>query len=132
VDSSANLPVGQAASAQLDDQQVTLERCLVGLIPIRHLTSIFCGLMLDGSSMLQRSSMLNTALPQRVSVLYRGARGVVGMCVMPEYITIAECAENLSMRPRTIERMIAAGSMTGFVDWDEVERKLIPTRPRRT
>jgi hypothetical protein len=36
-----------------------------------------------------------------------------------------------TLSERTIQRMIAAGSMTGYVDWDEIASKLIPIRPRR-
>jgi hypothetical protein len=44
----------------------------------------------------------------------------------------AEAAAQLDMSERTIQRMIAAGSMTGYVDWDEIASKLIPVRPRRS
>jgi hypothetical protein len=50
---------------------------------------------------------------------------------MAEFVTIAKAAENLSMSERTVQRMVAAGSLTGFVDWDEVRSKLIPTRRPR-
>jgi len=33
---------------------------------------------------------------------------------------------------RTIERMIAAGTLTGFVDWEQVESKLLPARRPRS
>jgi hypothetical protein len=48
-----------------------------------------------------------------------------------DYVTISAAAEHLDMTPRTLERMIAAGSLTGYVDWSEIQSKLIPTRPRR-
>jgi hypothetical protein len=49
---------------------------------------------------------------------------------MPDYIPISEAAEHLDMSERTIQRMIAAGTLTGYVDWSEIAPKLIPTRPR--
>lgn len=50
---------------------------------------------------------------------------------MADFVTIAEAAEHLDMTPRTIARMIEAGTLTGYVDWEQVESKLIPTRPRQ-
>jgi hypothetical protein len=50
---------------------------------------------------------------------------------MANFIPISEAAEHLDMRPVTIQNMIRAGTLTGFVDWDEVQAKLIPTRPRQ-
>jgi hypothetical protein len=50
---------------------------------------------------------------------------------MADYISIQQAAEQLDMTPRTIERMITAGTLTGYVDWEQVVSKLIPTRPRQ-
>jgi hypothetical protein len=49
----------------------------------------------------------------------------------PPFLTIADAAQCLSMKPATIARMVAAGSLVGYVYWPDVEAKLIPTRPRR-
>jgi len=49
---------------------------------------------------------------------------------LPDYVTIAQAAKDLDMTPRTLERMIAAGTLVGYVDWSEVVSKLIPVRPR--
>jgi hypothetical protein len=46
----------------------------------------------------------------------------------PDYVTIVEAAKCLDMAPRTIERMVEAGSLTGFVRWDEVRARLLPVR----
>jgi hypothetical protein len=45
-----------------------------------------------------------------------------------EFVSIAEAAECLDMTPRTIEWMIAAGTLVGYVEWAEVEARLLPTR----
>jgi hypothetical protein len=48
-----------------------------------------------------------------------------------DYVTVSEAAESLSVSGRTIQRMVEAGSLVGYVDWDEVRSKLIPVRLRR-
>jgi hypothetical protein len=50
---------------------------------------------------------------------------------MTDLIPIKTAAEHLDMSERTVARMVAAGSLTGYVDWDEVRSKLIPVRPRQ-
>jgi hypothetical protein len=45
-----------------------------------------------------------------------------------EFVSIAEAAGCVDMTPRTIEWMIAAGTLTGYVEWDEIEAKLLPAR----
>lgn len=50
----------------------------------------------------------------------------------PDFVPIGEAAEHLDMTARTIARMIEAGTLTGYVDWREVEAKLLPVRrPQR-
>jgi hypothetical protein len=49
-------------------------------------------------------------------------------CAMTDYVSIAEAAKHLDMTPRTIARMIEAGTLTGYVDWGEVESKMLPVR----
>ena len=51
---------------------------------------------------------------------------------MADYVSIETAAQHLDMRPRTIERMIAAGTLTRFVDWEQVESKLLPVRRPRS
>jgi hypothetical protein len=47
----------------------------------------------------------------------------------PDFVTISEAAKCLDMTSRTIERMVEAGSLVGYVRWDEVRARLLPTRP---
>ena len=49
----------------------------------------------------------------------------------PDYVTISEAAKCLDMAPRTIARMVEAGTLAGYVRWDEVRARLLPTRPPR-
>jgi len=50
---------------------------------------------------------------------------------MTDFVTIAEAAEHLDMREATIRRLIADGVLTGWVDWGQVESKLLPARRPR-
>jgi hypothetical protein len=50
---------------------------------------------------------------------------------MADFVTIAEAAKHLDMSERTVQRMIAAGTLTGWVDWSEVESKMLPVRRPR-
>jgi len=52
--------------------------------------------------------------------------------VMADYVSIETAAQHLDTRPRTIEPMIAAGTLTGIVDWEQVESKLLPARRPRS
>ena len=64
--------------------------------------------------------------------MFTWCAGVVGMTLWLTNVSIETAAQHLDMRPRTIERMIAAGTLTGFVDWEQVESKLLPARPPRS
>jgi hypothetical protein len=48
---------------------------------------------------------------------------------MANYVALSVAAQHLDMKQATLLRMIAAGTLTGYVDWTEVEKTLIPTRP---
>jgi hypothetical protein len=48
-----------------------------------------------------------------------------------EFVSIAEAAGCLEVTPRTIEWMIAAGTLVGYVEWAEVEAKLLLLPARR-
>ena len=50
------------------------------------------------------------------------------MPAMPVFITNKESAESLSMSEKTIMKMVTAGTLTAFVDWEQVESKLLPVR----
>jgi hypothetical protein len=57
----------------------------------------------------------NQTLIPRISTVYR---------------MVVDGAEHLDMKPVTIQPMIAAGRLTGYVDWEQLVPKLIPMRPR--
>jgi len=65
-------------------------------------------------------------LPQQISVFPLRVR--CGRSNAVEFVSIAEAAGCVDMTPRTIEWMIAAGTLTGYVEWDEIEAKLLPAR----
>jgi hypothetical protein len=50
---------------------------------------------------------------------------------MADFVTLAEAAKHLDMSPATVRRLIADGVLTGWVEWDEVESKLLPARRPR-
>ena len=64
--------------------------------------------------------------------MFTRCAGVVGMTLWLTNVSIETAAQHLDMRPPTIERMIAAGTLTGFVDWEQVESKLLPARRPRS
>jgi DNA-binding IclR family transcriptional regulator len=43
---------------------------------------------------------------------------------MADFVTIAEAAKHLDMSERTVQRMVEAGTLVGYVAWDEVRAKL--------
>lgn len=49
----------------------------------------------------------------------------------PHCVPIAEAAAHLDMREATIINMITARTLAGYVDWGEVEAKLLPARRPR-
>jgi len=87
--------------------------------------------MLHRAAMLCRAAMLDPCCAATDFGCLHGAPVLVGIGVMAEFVTIKEAAEHLDMSERTIARMVAAGSLTGYVDWDEVGSKLLPVRHRR-
>lgn len=50
----------------------------------------------------------------------------------PDFVTIAVAARHLDMGEGTIRRLIGDGVLTGYVDWAEVEAKLLPARRPRS
>ena len=64
--------------------------------------------------------------------MFTRCAAVVGMTLWLTNVSIETAAQHLDMRPPTIERMIAAGTLTGFVDWEQVESKLLPARRPRS
>jgi hypothetical protein len=50
---------------------------------------------------------------------------------MADFVTITEAAKLLDMRESTILRFIRDGRLTGFVDWSEVDAKMLPVRRPR-
>jgi protein-tyrosine-phosphatase len=58
-------------------------------------------------------------------------RRLVDELFATDFVTLAEAAEHLDMREATIRRLIADGMLTGWVDWGEVEVKLLPVRRPR-
>ncbi|BCZ20946.1 Arsenate reductase [Mycobacterium senriense] len=58
-------------------------------------------------------------------------RRLVDELLVADFVTLAEAAEHLDMREATIRRLIADGMLTGWVDWGEVEAKLLPLRRPR-
>jgi hypothetical protein len=39
---------------------------------------------------------------------------------MADFVTIKKAAEHPDMSERTVQQMVAAGSLTGYVDWSEI------------
>ena len=50
---------------------------------------------------------------------------------MTDFVTIAEAAEHLDMRPATIQPLVRDGVLTGYLDWEKVESRLLPRRRPR-
>ena len=110
-------PVGVALFPQVDDHLVAHERRQLDVGgPIPHGCSVSAVIRWDFGS----SAGISYFSPE-----FR--RSLLNFAASLE----AEAAAQLDMSERTIQRMIAAGSMTGYVDWDEIASKLIPIRPRR-
>jgi hypothetical protein len=50
---------------------------------------------------------------------------------MTDFVPISEAAKHVDMSERTIARMIEAGTLTGYLDWSEVEARSLPVRRPR-